>query len=533
MDRIDVVPLPQVVLRRPGAFLLDGEVALVATGMAVPAAWLLHDLLRPGTGYALRILSTDDGVTRPVVLKLDLSRVAHPEGYLLDVQPDRVDLVAATVQGLGWAVQTFRQLLPSRTLRSAPVAAGPIEVGCVSVADEPRFPWRGLMLDVARHFMRKDFLLRMVDLAALHRLNVLHLHLNDDQGWRLEVPSWPRLTEAGCWRPETATGPTVALIGHDGTPHGGFYRIDDLREIVGYAAGRGLTVVPEMGIPGHTQAALSAYPELGTTSPHPVRTRWGHSPHVLAPCPEALEFIIDVLDVVTDVFPSPFVHIGGDECPRDEWRASGYARKRAAELGLPSVDSLQSWFLRAAITHLASRQRRAVGWDQVMEDGGVPGDTVVMCWRDWVPNLAAMTMAAGHDVVQCPADATYLDHYQSDHPGEPVAFPKTTTLTHTAGYDPVPPELMAVQGAGVVLGTQAHLWTEHMSNPRQVEYMAFPRLAAVAEAAWTGMDRRREHPLDARLLGYLSRLDALGVEYRPPTGPLPWQEGGSGARCRD
>ncbi|MFF8959603.1 beta-N-acetylhexosaminidase [Streptomyces sp. NPDC014894] len=529
-----VVPAPRGWERRPGAFVFDRDVRIIADGAAADAAWLLHDTLRSGLGLRTPVAGGAPGPGRAVTLRLDPGGVPAAEGYLLDVTPDAVDLVAATPAGLHWGVQTLRQLLPPDALRSAPAAGVRGEIPCCRVADEPRFPWRGVMLDVARHHMPTDFVLRLIDLAALHKLNRLHLHLTDDQGWRLEVPGWPRLTEHGGWRAETVRGPAASPKGYDGTPHGGFYSLAALREIVAHAAARQITVVPEVGLPGHVQAAVAAYPELGNGGRPPVRTRWGGSTRTLGPGPETSRFLDDVLTTVLDVFPSPHVHLGGDECLPDEWRASPRARAFAARAGLPSVDGLASWFLRSLAGRLTEAGRRTVVWDQALEGGGAPAGTVAAIWRDWTADdLAARALAAGHDVINCPTRTTYLDHYQSDHPGEPVAFPEVTSLDDVVAFDPAPAALIAAGGGRArVLGTQAQLWTEHLTSPRQVEYMAFPRLGALAEAAWSAPETRAAHPFGSRLPEYLARLDALSVEYRPPGGPRPWQRGGTGDRAR-
>jgi hexosaminidase len=463
----------------------------------------------------------------------------NPEGYRLTVTPERVTLGGGTADALARAVQTFRQLLPPAALRRAPVAAAPLLVECCVVEDAPRFAWRGVHLDVARHFMPVAFVLKLIDVAALHRLNVLHLHLTDDQGWRVEVPAHPRLTEVGGWRAATAIGRTTDE--YDGTPHGGFYTLDDLREIVAYAAARSVTVVPEIDLPGHVQSVLAAYPELGNTGrPVEVRRTWGISTNVLAATEEALGFARDVLGTVLDVFPGPWVHLGGDEVPRTEWRESPAAAARAAELGLSGVDELQSWFLRrlhdyirdwrqtsrsATGDNVTKQGRRVVGWDEVADDGGMPADTVVMAWRGAEKGVAAM--AAGHDVVMCPEDVTYFDHYQSADADEPLAIGGLTTVEDVAAWEP-----SAGDGPGRLLGVQGQHWTEYLPTPAAVEYVAFPRLSALAEVAWTAPERRDAADLLRRLPAHLERLDALGVNYRPLDGPRPGQRGGTGRRRR-
>ncbi|WP_199521563.1 beta-N-acetylhexosaminidase [Jiangella anatolica] len=518
-----LIPLPLVHEARPGAFTVDDGTAIGADGDARRAAWLLHDVLA-GAGVRALVVPADDPAASIVLRIGDLVRDSA-EGYRLTVTPQGITVDGGTAEALARAVQTLRQLLPPAALRRAPVGSGGLRIDGADIEDAPRFEWRGVHLDVARHFQPVSFVLKLIDLAALHRLNVVHLHLTDDQGWRVEVPSRPRLTEVGAWRAETVVGRKDG--GYDGTPHGGFYSLDDLREIVAYARQRAITVVPEIDLPGHVQAVLAAYPELGNTGrPVEVRRTWGISENVLAPTEEALAFARDVLDTVLDVFPGPWVHLGGDEVPRTEWRASPAAAARAAELGLGSVDELQSWFLRRLHEYVTSRGRRVVGWDEVAEDGGMPADTVVMAWRGSDHGVKAM--AAGHDVVMCPEDTTYFDHYQAGDPDEPLAIGGLTTVEDVAAWEPA-----GGDGPGRLLGVQGQLWTEYLPTPAAVEYAAFPRLSALAEVAWTAPERRDAADLvERRLPAHLERLAALDVDYRPLDGPRPWQRGGSGRRQR-
>ncbi|ACQ79552.1 Beta-N-acetylhexosaminidase [Beutenbergia cavernae DSM 12333] len=528
-DPTALVPLPLHVETRPGTFRFGADAALVAEPAALDSAWLLQSyLLRAGVRGNVHGVPAGEAAAGAVVLRVDDTCSDDAEGYRLVVAPDAVELVGASADGLARAVQTLRQLLPADALREGRRGGTPAMPCCV-IEDTPRFRWRGVHLDVARHFMPVPFVLRFIDLAALHRLNVVHLHLTDDQGWRLEVPSWPRLTEVSSWRDETVVGRHGLDTGFDGTPLGGFYTADDVREIVEFARRRRITVVPEVDLPGHVQSVLAAYPELGNTGERvDVRTTWGISDHVLAPTDEALTFARDVLAVVADLFPSPWVHVGGDEVPRTEWRASPAAAERATALGLASVDELQSWFLRAIHADLTARGRRVVGWDEVLDDGGMPADTVVMAWRGVEHGLAGL--AAGHDVVMCPKHVTYLDYASSSGEDEPLAPRRTITLEDIAAWEPEPPGSADLPGR--ILGVQGQLWTEYMPTPRDVEYMAFPRLAALAEAGWTSAKRREAADLLDRMPGHLRRLDALGVNYRPLAGPHPWQRGGTGRRRR-
>ena len=521
---VDVVPLPLVYQRRPGVFHLHLSCSIGADGDARQPAWLLHDALA-GAGVRAPVASANDP-TASIVLRLGAPVAGSPEGYRLTVTPDRVELEGGTTTALAHAVQTFRQLLPPAALRRAPVEGTRLEIGCCQIEDSPRFSWRGVHLDVARHFMPKTFVLKLIDLAALHRMNTLHLHLTDDQGWRLEVPSRPHLTHVGAWRAETVVAGTTDIF--DGTPHGGFYTIDDLREIVAYATQRHITVVPEIDLPGHVQAALAAYPELGNTGqPVEVLRSWGISANVLAPTDEAVGFAREVLDTVLDVFPGPWIHLGGDECPRSAWQASPSAVTRAAELGLGSVDELQSWFLRQLHEHVTRNGRRVVGWDEVIDDGGMPTNTVVMAWRSSGKGLEAM--AAGHDIIMSPREMTYFDYYQSDDPDEPFANGWPITVDDVAAWEPTA-DIDASSEHGRVLGVQGQLWSEYMPTPAEVEYMGFPRLSALAEVGWTAAQRRDARGLMRRMRTHLHRLDALDVNYRPLTGPRPGQRRSAGRR---
>lgn len=459
-----------------------------------------------------------------------------PEGYRLDTTAHSVTLTAAAEPGLLHAAQTLRQLLGPEAFRRAPVTARRHwPVPAVTLEDGPRFRWRGLMLDVARHFLPKDGVLRYLDLMAAHKLNVLHLHLTDDQGWRIEIRSHPRLTEVGSWRPRTKIGHRASALWEE-KPHGGFYTRDDLREIVAYAAARHIAVVPEIDIPGHSQAAIAAYPELGNTdvvdtSALGVWDDWGISPHVLAPTDTTLRFYEEVLEEVLELFPpdaapftgfSRFVHIGGDECPKDEWRRSPAAQARIRDLGLDGEDGLQAWFVRHFDDWLTARGRRLIGWDEILEGGLAPG-AAVSSWRGYEGGITAAR--AGHDVVMCPERAVYLDHRQDPGPEEPVPIGFVRTLEDVHRFAPVPPELTEEQAAHV-LGAQANVWTEVMEDQGRVDYQAFPRLAAFAEALWSALPPPAERDFaefESRMAVHYARLDALGVAYRPPGGPRPWQ----------
>jgi hexosaminidase len=471
----------------------------VGKGLDGVAAWLRGAIgcpLAPGDGG----------------ISLVVDPALHPEGYEVSTTPDRIGIAGGSPAGVFYGAQTLRQLLPPAALRRVPVPAAGWPVPCGVVTDAPRFGWRGVLLDVARHFLPVADVLRFVDLAAFHKLNVLHLHLTDDQGWRIEVPGWPRLTSVGAWRAATMLGSRIHEK-YDGRPHGGFYTADDLREIVAYAAERHVTVVPEVDMPGHMQAAIAAYPWLGNGFAGRVRESWGISSHVLNMEPATLDFCHAVLDFLCEVFPSPLICVGGDECPVDEWVGS----PMIAREGLPGPYSVQGWFTARMAGHLATRGRRILGWDEVLA-ASPPRSAVIGAWRGVEPALAAAR--AGHQVISCPDISCYLDYRQSDEPGEPTPVGTLLTLADVYAFDPVPAALTPAEAANV-LGGQANIWTEHMESARRIDYMAFPRLCAFAETVW-GSAARDFASFRTRLEEHLPRLDALGVNYRPPAGPRPW-----------
>ncbi|GAA1119754.1 beta-N-acetylhexosaminidase [Kitasatospora arboriphila] len=500
-----IFPTPRRIVPAPGRFTFDHATAVHAPGPAAAAADLLRILLRPATGLPLP--SSPDGA---VLLAVDPALTAElgPEGYRLSVAPEAVRLHAAATAGLLHGIQRLRQLLPAEALLDRPVPDVRWELPCLTVTDRPRYPWRGLMLDVARHFLPVSYLHRTVDLLALHGLNVLHLHLTDDQGWRMPVYAYPRLTAVGSVRARTMTG-RAGSDSFDDRPHGGAYTKAELRGLVRHAAERGVTVVPEIEMPGHARAALAAHPRLGN---HPERrldvwTEWGVCENVLGVHEEALAFCTDVLDEVMDVFPSPYVHLGGDECPTAEWEAAPSARRRAAELGLASPKELHGWFLGRVGAHLLEHGRRPVCWAEDSSSPGLPPEFTVMPWRDADHGLDAARR--GHDIVMAPYRATYLDYPTSDRPGEPLGQDGAVVdLRAVHGLDPAPahwPE----EARARVLGAQAQLWTEFVPDPAEADRRLYPRLCALAERAW---NPDTDWPAFERALtGHRPRLAALGL----------------------
>lgn len=530
----DVIPAPRAV---EGPMRCGGELDAQTTLWAAPGTDATERWLRATLGAALGLPLPPGPQDARNALRLLLDDTLEPEAYKLSVVVNRgIEIRGGSAAGVFWGAQTLRQLLGPDAFRRAPVRPGrTYGIAHQIIEDAPRFPWRGLMLDVSRHFMPKDGVLRHLDLMAAHKLNVFHFHLTDDQGWRVQIKRYPKLTEVGSWRARTKFGHRASPLWEE-KPHGGFYTQDDIREIVAYAAERHISVVPEIDIPGHSQAAIAAYPELGNTdvidtTSLTVWDTWGISKNVLAPTDNTLRFYEGVFEELLELFPadagpftpfSGFVHIGGDECAKDQWKQSPTAQARIRELGLADEDELQSWFVRHFDKWLSARGRRLIGWDEILE-GGLAAGAAVSSWRGYQGGITAAR--AGHDVVMCPEQQVYLDHRQAAGPDEPVPIGYVRTLEDVYRFEPVPPELTETE-ARHVLGTQANVWTEVMEDPARVDYQTFPRLAAFAEVAWSALPAPAERDFadfERRMAAHYGRLDALGVAYRPPTGPLPWQ----------
>jgi hexosaminidase len=496
-----IIPEPLELRWTTGEFELTSEATLNLNGVRLEDVRVALDALRRDTGLELPI--RDDGEIR---LELNPKRAdLGAEGYELEVRDSGVQLRAATRAGLFYAVQSLRQLLPLQA---------PFVIPGVRVLDKPRFAWRGAHLDVSRHFMPVDFVKKFLDAMSMHKLNVFHWHLTDDQGWRLEIKQYPRLTEIGSVRSRT-------LIGHGGKepfrfddiPHAGFYSQDEAREIVQYASERQIAVLPEIEMPGHAQAILAAYPEYGNTGETlEVWDRWGISEQVLNPFPKTMAFLEDVLSEVLEVFPNDYIHIGGDECPKKQWRESQDVQAYMRQHAIPDEHALQSHFIRHVDAFLHTRGRRLVGWDEILE-GGLSEHATVMSWRGEDGGIEAAR--AGHDAVMCPQTHLYLDHYQTqDTSQEPLAIGGYTPLEKTYSYDPIPTQLEASQYHHV-LGAQVQHWTEYMPTGSHVERMSFPRLAAFAETVWSAKEDKDYPRFLEKLQPHFQRLERAGIQYHP------------------
>jgi hexosaminidase len=517
---VAVIPQPVRVTPHPGQFRLTPRTIIWSDAASAPLADQLVRYLAPATGFTLRVRVSRALPSDGIVLRRDgrLSRLGA-EGYLLDVRPSRVVARAPETAGLFYAIQTIRQLLPPEILRDAPIRPPDAAwtMPSVSIEDQPRFAWRGAHLDVGRHFMPVDFIKKYVDLLALHKMNTFHWHLTEDQGWRIEIRKYPNLTKVGAWRKETIVGHPQGDAGKwtfDGLPHGGYYTQDEVREVVAYAKARFITIVPEIEMPGHAVAAIASYPALGVTGAAiPVATSWGVFDDILNAEPATVAFMQDVLSEVLTLFPGTFIHVGGDEAAKTKWAASPAIQARIKALGVGDEHGLQSWFIRQMDAFLTSHGRRLIGWDEILEGGLAPNATV-MSWRGVQGGIDAAR--AGHDVVMAPGTHTYFDHYQSrDTSAEPIAIGGFLPIETVYSYEPVPQELTPAE-ARHVLGAQGQVWTEYMKDPRKVEYMAYPRMCALAEVVWTPAAMKDYASFRARLTTHLRRLEALDVNFRRP-----------------
>ncbi|GAA3786247.1 beta-N-acetylhexosaminidase [Sphaerisporangium flaviroseum] len=519
----DLIPRPRVIEAAPGSFefvphaVVSGPADLAG---AVRRALAVLDLRQgdevPGGPVTPR--------QAPISVERDES--LGPEAYAVSVTPEALRIVAGDAAGALYAGQTLRQLLPPDAFRSVPLPGARWTIPCGRIEDAPRFSWRGAHLDVSRHFMPKREVLRMIDLLAVHKLNRLHLHLADDQGWRVESRAYPLLHEIGSHRTRTTTKHFRGEAAFDGTPHGGHYTLADLAEIASYARARAVTIVPEIDVPGHASAILAAYPWLGAdpSRRYEVLDRWGISQAILSPLPGTIDFLTAVFaEIVEALGHLPYFHIGGDECVLDDWAASAEIMGHRQSLGLATPADLHAWFLRRLADELAGLGSRAVVWDEAFVSGMLREDTIVMPWRG--VQVGRRAAAAGHDIVATSVFPLYFDYAEAASPEEPVAIGDAITVGDVTAFRPVPGSWTAEE-AGRVLGAQFQLWTERIPDGRTLDYRAWPRGCAMAHVAWSGSGEGFAGALPA----HLHRLDAYGVEYRPPEGPRPWQRGGTGTR---
>ena len=504
-----IIPKPLQVEKKMGKFVLEKNTIIVLPSENEEWKWVgnyLSEKIKPATGFILQT-STKKGISS--ITFENSKSINHPEGYELSIDPFEIIIRSQDARGAFYAVQTLLQLFPESIFKKEQTENILWTVPCVRIVDEPRFPYRGLHLDVARHFFGVEEVKKYIDLLVLHKMNHFHWHLTEDQGWRIEIKKYPKLTEIGAFREGT-------LVGHyndqphqfDGKRYGGFYTQEEIKEVVEYANQRFVTIIPEIEMPGHSQAALASYPELGCTGgPFKVMQKWGVSENVYCPKEETFEFLENVLEEVIALFPGKYIHIGGDECPKTRWKESAFCQQLIKKEGLKDEHELQSWFIRKIEKFVNSKGRRIIGWDEILEGGLAPNATV-MSWRGVEGGIEAAR--SGHDVIMTPTSHCYLDYYQSDNPDEPLAIGGLLPLEKVYSYEPVPEELNESE-ARHILGTQGNVWTEYIKTFDKVEYMTYPRACALAEIGWTSKNLKDFSDFGTRLTHHLKRFDAIGV----------------------
>ncbi len=516
-----IIPEPVIREKSRGSFTLKGSVDIF-----IPAnnekmrnnAAFLADLLEPlnDVALAIKMYNTSDPVpSGGILLAIDES-FPQPDQYVLDIASRQITIHGKTPRAVFYGIQSLRQLLPAEIedKRKAALLKN-VKIGNGWIEDYPQFPYRGMHLDVGRHFFPVDFIKKYIDLLSMHKMNTFHWHLTEDQGWRIEIKKYPKLTEVGAWRKET-------LIGHyndqprkfDGKPYGGFYTQDEVKEVLAFAASRHVTVIPEIELPGHALAALASYPELGCTKgPYEVQTYWGiFEDAFCAGSEQTFDFLENVLDEVAALFPSEYIHIGGDECLKNRWKECDACQARIHNEGLADEHELQSYFIKRVADFLQTRQKKIIGWDEILEGGLAPSATV-MSWRGFQGGIEAARN--GHDVIMTPTSFCYFDFYQADPDTEPLAIGGYTTLQRVYSFNPVPEEL-SPQQAKHILGGQGNVWTEYMKTSDHVEYMAYPRAVALAEVLWSPRNKHDFQDFEQRLKNHLDRFDMLQVNYFDP-----------------
>ena len=508
-DTVSIIPQPRYVQMDEGTFRIDKDTKIfldepVEEYMRI--AGFLNERLLAAAGFSLEIT---DEMTADGNVIFFMNAGLPSEAYGIHVEPNRIVIDYGDGAGAFYALQTIFQLLPEEIFADSRQRGVKWEIPCLAMEDAPRFKYRGMHLDVCLHYFDLDFLKKYIDIMALHKVNRFHWHLTEDQGWRLEIKKYPLLTEKGQWRKETVVGSLNSGV-YDGTPYGGYYSQEQVRELVQYAAERYVTIIPEIELPGHALAAIACYPELscGLEDHYETATKWGVFKQVYCPKETTFEFLEDVFDEVFELFPSEVVHIGGDECPKASWKACPHCQALIRKLGLKDEYELQSWFVTRMEKYINSKGREIIGWDEILQ-GGLAPNAKVMSWLGEEGGIQAARQH--HEVVMAPHQKYYLDYWQADPDSEPLAMGGPTTLKTMYEYEPVP-EVLTPEEARYIIGVEGCVWTEYMDSPERVEYMAWPRMCAIAETGWTQTGKDWDG-FTRRLETHLGRLDRLDVGY--------------------
>jgi hexosaminidase len=506
-NEISVIPEPLSLKPVPGSFVLNSNTLIHYEGKAgKTTADLLNTYLQ--STYGLQLKSSNKALPKPAqqaVINI-VEKAGKPEAYTLSVNAGIINM-SGDDAGLFYGLQTLEQLLPADKNEA-------IHVPGVEISDAPRFAYRGLMLDCGRHFFPASYVKQFIDVMAQYKFNRFHWHLTEDQGWRIEIKKYPRLQEISSQRKETLVGRAHQSNTYDGKPYGGYYTQDEIRDVVQYAADRHITIIPEIEMPGHSQAVLAAYPTFGNTGgPYETMTTWGVSKEVLNPANDSVFiFLQDVLTEVMDLFPSKYIHIGGDECPKDRWKESAQVQAMMQKLGIKDEHALQSYFIQRIEKFLNSKGRNIIGWDEILE-GGLAPNASVMSWRGEAGGIAAAKEK--HDVIMSPNTYFYLDYAQGGPSTEPLNIGGNLPMPTVYSYEPLPTSLTADEQK-YIKGVQANIWTEYMPDQAQVDYMAWPRALAVSEISWSPASKKDYDHFMQKVPSQLARLEKEGVNFRIP-----------------
>lgn len=505
---ISIIPQPQAISVDEGVFEVNKDTKIFidpCTDEMKRIAGFINEKFEKAAGFELEIVDR-----MPEENFIAFKNAGMPtESYVINAKPYGVSIDYGDGAGAFYAVQTLLQLLPVEIFAQNRQAGTDWTIPCCSIEDAPRFKYRGMHLDVCLHYFDFEFLKRYIDIMAAHKVNRFHWHLTEDQGWRLEIKKYPLLTEKGQWRKETVVGSLYSGV-YDGIPHGGYYTQDQVKELVRYAAERYVTIIPEIELPGHALAAIACYPELscGLEDHYETATKWGIFKQVYCTKESTFKFLEDVFDEVFELFPSELIHIGGDECPKASWKACPHCQSMIKKLGLKDEFELQSYFVTRMEKYINSKGRQIIGWDEILQ-GGLAPNAKVMSWLGEEGGIKAAQQH--HEVVMSPHYKYYLDYWQADPYSEPLAMSGPTTLKTMYEYEPVP-EVLTSQEAKYIIGVEGCVWTEYMPTPERVEYMAWPRMCAIAETGWTQASKDWDG-FTRRLERHFDRLDGMEVGY--------------------
>lgn len=519
-QEINLIPKPSTLNKKAGVFTITPATQIILAEKGLDkSARFLNDYLQKMYGFRLKVIANGALKNKTNLITLDMEMIGHPipGAYTMVINPAGVSIGGDNATGAFYAVQSLIQLLPLEKKEQ-------LSIPCLEMEDHPRFAYRGMHLDVARHFLPLDFVKKYIDFIAMYKMNTFHWHLTEDQGWRIEIKKYPKLTEVGAFRNGTIIGHHPGT-GNNNKREGGFYTQEQVKEIVAYAAERYITVIPEIEMPGHASAAIAAYPQLscfpeeatphapkvtwhGDSSGKQVQQSWGVYTDVFSPTEYTFNFLQNVLDEVMQLFPSQYIHIGGDECPKDNWKRSAFCQQLIKEKDLKDEHGLQSYFIQRIEKYLNSKNRRIIGWDEILEGGLAPNATV-MSWRGEKGGIEAASQH--HNVIMTPGNWVYFDHSQTKK-DDSVTIGGYLTVQKVYGYEPLPAE-MPKENSKYILGAQANVWSEYMKTPSKVEYMIFPRMSALSEVLWSAPEQKSWPDFEKRMLAEMKRYEWWGVHY--------------------